>query len=274
MPLFWQNYNKPGPGISKDEPRKKGIARFIELIARDFGNLVKLNLLYQLCILPSQVLLFFAYFFFGSGISIIFWVSALVACIPLGPARTTVFYCVSKMLRDEPGFIGHDFRKVFLSNFRSMVLPGLVYGLAVGMQAFYAISLLSLHENVPFSLLSFAILILVIALIAPYMFLQAGYLDLKVPTMVKNCFFLTFAYFPRSIASAVLSGALMIAQTVINLMLSFVLLPVTLLVGYVFPCLISLMFIWPPVDRTFSIEKTLLEREESAVISDIEQIEQ
>lgn len=56
MGLF--NYSKPGPGISKDAPKKKGIFLYIELFGRKFSKLISINLLYLLCSLPALILYF------------------------------------------------------------------------------------------------------------------------------------------------------------------------------------------------------------------------
>ena len=32
MGLFMRNFDKPGPGVSPDAPRKKGAARFFEIL--------------------------------------------------------------------------------------------------------------------------------------------------------------------------------------------------------------------------------------------------
>ena len=36
MSFFQQNYDKPGPGVERDTPRKTGLARIVEVISRDF----------------------------------------------------------------------------------------------------------------------------------------------------------------------------------------------------------------------------------------------
>ena len=38
MGLFHQNFDKPGPGVSPNAPRKKGAARYFEVLARDFST--------------------------------------------------------------------------------------------------------------------------------------------------------------------------------------------------------------------------------------------
>ncbi len=46
------NYNKEGPGVSKEEPQKKGFIRFFEIYFRNFWKLVTANFFYDLCCLP------------------------------------------------------------------------------------------------------------------------------------------------------------------------------------------------------------------------------
>ncbi len=52
MALFSRNYNKPGPGVRKDEPQKKPFFRFFELYGRNFWKLVVGNLWTVLLSLP------------------------------------------------------------------------------------------------------------------------------------------------------------------------------------------------------------------------------
>ena len=51
MGLFF-NYNKPGPGVDKNAPKKKGAALFFELFLRYFGKLLLSNMLYFVVSLP------------------------------------------------------------------------------------------------------------------------------------------------------------------------------------------------------------------------------
>ena len=52
------NFSKPGPGVSKDAPRKKGVFLYFELFGRKFTKLISLNILYFLCSLPMMMLYF------------------------------------------------------------------------------------------------------------------------------------------------------------------------------------------------------------------------
>lgn len=46
-------YTKEGPGVRKDQPPKKGIPRFFEILMRDYGHLLKVNFLF-LFVLPAH----------------------------------------------------------------------------------------------------------------------------------------------------------------------------------------------------------------------------
>lgn len=58
MGIFNNNYSKPGPGIYKDTPKKKGLALFYELFFRKFWKLVQLNLLYIVTLIPTFAVMF------------------------------------------------------------------------------------------------------------------------------------------------------------------------------------------------------------------------
>lgn len=52
-------YTKEGPGVRKDQPPKKGIPRFFEILMRDYGHLLKVNFLFLLCCLPMVTVVLF-----------------------------------------------------------------------------------------------------------------------------------------------------------------------------------------------------------------------
>ena len=53
MSLFRFNFDKPGPGIEKDTPPKKGIFRWWEIFTRDFGAMLLGNLCFFVCAMPA-----------------------------------------------------------------------------------------------------------------------------------------------------------------------------------------------------------------------------
>lgn len=51
--------NKPGPGIDKNAPKKKGLNLFYDTLFRKFWDIIKLNLLYTVTILPCIAIIMF-----------------------------------------------------------------------------------------------------------------------------------------------------------------------------------------------------------------------
>lgn len=58
MGLFG-GYMKPGPGVDKNAPKKKGVFLYGEIFIRKFWKLVQLNIIYFLCCLPLFLLVYF-----------------------------------------------------------------------------------------------------------------------------------------------------------------------------------------------------------------------
>ncbi len=52
MGLFGTDFNKPGPGVDKNAPKKKSFVVFLEIYFRKFWKLITVNLLYVLVALP------------------------------------------------------------------------------------------------------------------------------------------------------------------------------------------------------------------------------
>ncbi|MDL2323826.1 DUF624 domain-containing protein [Ruminococcaceae bacterium OttesenSCG-928-A16] len=265
MALFKNNYNKPGPGVPKNAPKKKGFARFFEIFGRDSGNLVKLNLLVFVCELPSVIAFIVAIMGFLSGQGqwfMLFLLLALVLSFPVGPARTAEAYILTKMLRDDPGFAWHDFKAKFKENFKTSLVPGLIFSAVTGSQILAGLYFFLMGAQIHFVWVAvYIVSVLLFSMAAPYFFVQAAYLDLKTGPMLKNSLFLAMGYMPRSFAGAIINLLLMLGQGVLIFLVfpPAIILPV--LLGRILPSLINTMWAWPQIDKTFTIDKTLKKRE-------------
>lgn len=267
MGLFKRNYDKPGPGVPKNAPRKKGIPRFVEILGRDFGNLVKANMLYALCLLPAQALLLLAYLSLmglpllplpASTAFLVLAALALLAAFPTGPAHTALTFLVTRMLRDEPGFIWHDFKAEFKKNFRSTLVPGLIYAAIMGAQLLAFLYYTSIQGAGGVAMIAVYLLsVLLFAMAGPYYFVQAAYIDLPSGSLLKNSLLLAVGNAPRSLAGALFGTGLLAVQ----LLWFPVTVPILLTLGYAVPLLLNQMWVWPVVDKVFAIEKTLRERQ-------------
>lgn len=99
MGWFDAVYGRPGRGVDPDAPRKQGLARFAEIVGRDFGTLLGCNLLCCVLFVPAALLL-------SLGIVLQqFWlmlVCGALAGLFLGPALRLLACCVLRSLRDDP----------------------------------------------------------------------------------------------------------------------------------------------------------------------------
>ena len=262
MGLFRPNYDRPGPGVRKDEPRKKGFPRLLEILGRDMSSLVKLNILFCFCILPTGAA-------FISGMSgilpTIMFLLSLVAAFPVGGALVAVTFCISKMLRDDPGFVWHDFKRKFKENLLQAAFPGILFVAMIYSQVLMWLSQLLGGNGADFTwALAMFIIFIIFSMVAPYVFILFGYIDLKATKIIKNSILLSLANTPRSFMGAITGGFLWIVF-VLFLPVSILFLPVIVLFGFTLTMLFTLTWIWPRIDKQFAIEETIRKRQAGIV---------
>ena len=108
MGLFTRNFDKPGPGVSPDAPRKKGAARFFEILGRDFSTIWLAGILAMLGGLP-----------FAAGVWFAVETHSLVPLVIAGvlggmiaaPQIVGLNDTILRTLRDEPGYWWETYRR-------------------------------------------------------------------------------------------------------------------------------------------------------------------
>lgn len=235
--------------------------RFLDVVFRDFGKLVSLNLLLCGCLLPSAALYILALVGVGDG-----WVlaAALVASVPVGGAVGAAMFCLAQLIQRESVAIWFDFRRKFAENWRSLAVPGVVLAAFVFAQAHFWAMVFSGADvgiwGVVLLLLSFG----VVLAIAPYVFLQAVYLDAGLGRVIANALILSSAHVLRTCAGMLCASFGWIAFAAF-LPVSLVLVPVVAVAGFSLTLLANLVYIWPVVDRQFGISDELRARRARAV---------
>ena len=264
MGLFKHNYTKEGPGVQKDEPRKKGISRFFQVLSRVGWDIFKANLLFFLCAIPFAGAFLLAY---QDVIGVFSFMLPLIASLPLGGAFVALVFCVTKAMRDEPGFVWHDFKRKFIENAKQAAIPGALYaalfcGNAV-MLAMFSVNL-PIIDPAATAALTAALIIanILFALIMPYVLLHIAYVDMSLPRILISSIILSFAKIGRSFMGALSSGAVYILF-IWFLPGSLHFAPLLILFGVPLSWLMCLFWIWPPMDSRYSIEKTLRSAKES-----------
>ena len=235
MGLFHQNFDKPGPGVSPDAPRKKGAARFFEILGRDFSTIWMAGLLALISSLPFALLLWFAV----STHSLIPMLAAgILGGMIAAPQIVGLNDTILRSLRDEPGFWWATYRRAWKRNVKASLLPGAVCGLLLAMEIFTAFHLDISQSVVP----AVAVLVALILLagIAQYIYAQVALM-------------LFLGYLPRSALGVLWQGIYWAAVALFWPVSSFA----VILCSLWLPCLLNLMAIYPALDKSFDLEKTI-----------------
>ncbi|MDD3428542.1 MAG: YesL family protein [Oscillospiraceae bacterium] len=245
MGLFGNGYNRPGPGVSKDQPDKKGIMRFFEVFGRDAGELIKANFMFLICGLPTLAAV--ALYFMMP--SIIFILLIAVTCVLTGPALCAMNYVIIKMARNQPGYIGHDFKKSFKENFKQGAIAGLILGTGWCMLIFSGYIYLTNMFAGKFSLFLVFYLFAAFLLggITCFVPAQIATVELGLGDIFKNSILLTFGFLPRSLPAILVSGALVAVQAM-YFPISVIVIP---FFGFSLPCLIAILIVWPVMKKVF-----------------------
>jgi uncharacterized membrane protein YesL len=263
MGFFKRNYSKPGPGIEKDEPKKKGIQLFIRIMSEDGWDLMKMNFLFFISMITSFS--FFLLWLFDM-LNTLALVISLITALPVGGAIVACFFCITKILRDEPGYFWNDFKRKFKENCKQAAIPGIVYMAFIYAQilqiALVGMGIISI--NIIYVVI-FVIVTLLFGMITPYIFLQIAYINIKTSKILKNSIFLPFANIGKSFRGAVSSGVIYIIFLLFfPTSLVFIPFPIfMILYGFSLPWLFCLMFIWPIVNNRFAIEETIQKQRET-----------
>ncbi len=150
MALFRRDYNKPGPGVDKDAPKKNAFFHFWELVGRKFFRLMTFNVIYLACLLPLVIFVymtFYGWLYAMSGIGegeavvlpvLVDFMRILANFIPsflhtplvvlsiifYGPLTMGLTYVLRNFVREEHAWTSDIFSRA-ISNFKQ----GLFFGL-------------------------------------------------------------------------------------------------------------------------------------------------
>ena len=261
MGFFTRDLSRAGPGVPKDEPRKKGVRRFFEIIAREYRDLMKVNLLFFLCSLPSMALFFLGLF----GIVEYALILSIIASYPIGGAMAASMFCITRMLRDDPGFLWDDFKRKFKENLRQAGIAGVLSTTFLYTQVFLFWLPVVADWDVAGTpwLIAGTALFLLYLMVAPYLFLHFAYIKLGTYKIIKNSVLMALSNIRRSFMGAVM-GLLPWLVLFVFFPISALFFPLIPVFVFVLSWLLTLMWVWPVFDRSFSVEETLIkERTES-----------
>lgn len=243
MGLF-NNYMKPGPGIDKNAPKKKGIFLYFELYFRHFWDFIKENMLYFIFSIPMLLVMHFAVTFFdvfsiseffsksetaytATILNTLYVLVVFVAC-GSGPASAALAYMMRCVTREQHCFLLSDFWDKFKENFLYGILIWIIDVIAFSLIIPVAVKYYYLQYTATGGLhwLIIEALLLMFSLLFTTMHMYYYQFiitfNLKFKDALKNSLIMAAAYFPINL--------LFLAITVIALylLLSFVTLPFAL----------------------------------------------
>lgn len=288
--LGFGNYDKPGPGVNKDEPPKAAPVRFFEVLGRKFWKLVQVNLMFMIPLVIVLLLSFLIHIFpqhymaqFQIGnmlleIDIWDWCVASLPFILLSPFYGGMTYISRNFAREEHAFVWHDFWKTVKQNWKAFILNGIISYLVFVIMSFSILFYFSSVNKsgfyyIPLALcIIFAILFIFAQYYIPVMIIT---FDLKLRQIYKNAFIFAMAGSLRNLLLTVFFGGMGFLfvkvglSTVLALLISLVLVILIFfafsnyLVNFVIYSLID-RFLIQPANKTEDIENAEIDERTEA----------
>lgn len=253
MDLFHQF--TPSPGASGDAPRKKGLARFLELVSRDGWNGLKAGALACLCMIPAVVL---GGLCTALGNLLLTMLSGLVGGLIAGPTLAGVYDTLLRALRDEAGMWDWVYRKNLKQNLRAALLPGALTGL-VDCTLLYLLRVnLLLDEQPVFLLILLVVCASLLFAVLTFLWAQTVLLELPFGAKLKNSFLLLFTHPVRGLIAGLIQAVFYLAF----IFCAPALLILGILPGFWIVTLMGLYTVYNVIDKTFAIEETLHKKQD------------
>lgn len=224
MGLFNNNYNRPGPGINKNQPKKKPFFLFFEIFFRKFWQLIQVNLLFCVPLILVGLLSYLL-----GGITSI----AVVAFAPLilvSPFVAGITIVTRNYAREEHSFIFSDFIDAVKNNWLAFLVNGFVcytlyFVISVALSYYYAQIKSNFLFMIPFALcIGISILLIFSQYYIPVMIIT---FDLKLTQIYRNAFIFSIIGLWRNLLLTVLLGVIIVGMYIL-----FNLLPITLLIAF------------------------------------------
>lgn len=256
MGLFHLNYDRPGAGVSPDEPRKKGIARFCEVAGRDYGDLFRAGALALGGAVPWMAAMLVAveehavFPMLLAGI-----VGGAVAAPQISALMDTILRC----LRDEPGYWWEHWRMAWHRSAKASILPGILFGTVFAAQGFVLLHTSELGIGTGGAILLLVSLVAV-AGISTYVFVQIAVLELSFGSILKNSLLLFVRYLPRALGA----GVIQVVYWLVALLYYPASLLALILTSFWVPLLAACLALYAPLEQTFHIEAEVRRLHEEA----------
>ncbi len=225
------NYDKPGPGVSKDEPPKAAPVRFFEIFFRKWTKLIQANLIFLLPTLVAVVLMvalqmvptqFVLQLPTDAGaLQLNVWVLFVMPfpLVLLSPFTAGLTFITRNFAREEHAFVWSDFWSAVKNNWKYFLINGVVFYLlyvilGFSMIYYYSSAMRETLFFVPFWLcVVLSILLLFAQYYVPMMIIT---FDLKLTQIYRNAMIFSLAGLGRNLLiTVILAGLLILVYAVI-----------------------------------------------------------
>lgn len=250
MGLFQNNYNRPGPGISKDQPVKKPFFRFFDIFFRKFWDLMKLNLLFSIPLLIAVVLIFLL-----SNVTNLSFI-LLLPLILVSPFIAGLTFVTRNYAREEHAFILSDFIKAVKNNWIAFLINGIVCYCA------YLIFSISIaYYAAQMSINNIFLIPMVLCICISILFIFAQYyvpimivmFDLKLSQIYKNAIIFSILGLWRNLLLTVIFGLFILVVSILAQLIPLALVITVFLVIFILFafCMLLINFtVYPLICRT------------------------
>lgn len=244
MNLFFRDFSKPGPGVPPNAPRKKGIARWLEVAGRDFGRFWCAGALAMVSMIP----LVCAQLFQPIPMLILSALGGMLAAPQLCGLADTIL----RSLRDEPYFWWHIYRRVWKRNAKTSLIPGTVWGLVTGIQLYTLIHFFEAQ----FTLATIIILLVGLVVVQGtflWVWPQLALVEVPGSALLKNSILLFLGSLGRSLGASLLV-VVSVALTALYMPYSLVI----LLLFNIWPVMTAVwLILYPRLEDAFDIEESV-----------------
>ena len=221
MGFFSAHYTRPGPGIPKNLPKKKGFARYFDIFTRNISDLFLVNLYVTLTFIPASF--FLAIFLLSNPKPLLFLILTWLLLIPVGPAIVSLNYITIKMIRDIPNDIWYDFKKNYKSNFKqACVATAFIALFFLGVIFIFTFILITDIKMNFFVMFCLFFSILLFTSMSNLIYSQIATVALPLKAIIKNSLLLTFAFVKRTIPAFFLEIVILVAFALFLPISSFV----------------------------------------------------
>ena len=256
-PIFNFNFDKPGPGVHPDEPRRTGYARFEELLLRNGGAFFKAGLIACFSLLP---------FYIGLGVSVVghlfplMLLSGIVGGMIAGPQITGLSDTLLRAQRDEPGVWWLTYKDAWKKNWKASLIPGALVGFLTA-NLVYALVHLNTNALSISVMAGFALSALLILAVFTYVFPQIALFDMGLKQILLNTLLLTLRH-PLVTLKAALLQVIYWALFLAFFPISQLALPLT---GLWLPMFMGQSVIYPSMEEEFDLEALVKAHQDQAL---------